>query len=67
MSELRPICIGCNRCPKEIEEYSKECTESNIEPDDYVRQEEGTYNPHNGHFYCTECYVKADMPLGVAP
>lgn len=28
----------------------------------YVEQEEGTYNPKNGHFLCDKCYIKAGMP-----
>ena len=31
-------------------------------PDAYVRAEEGTYNRENGHFLCTDCYVRASMP-----
>jgi hypothetical protein len=34
----------------------------NITPDEYVRDEEGTYNPANGHFLCDECYIKAGQP-----
>ncbi len=29
---------------------------------DYVRQEEGTYNPSNEHFLCDPCYIDAGMP-----
>lgn len=29
---------------------------------DFVRSEEGTYNPENGHFLCDECYIAAGMP-----
>jgi hypothetical protein len=28
----------------------------------YVRSEEGTYNPENGHFLCDGCYITAGMP-----
>jgi hypothetical protein len=28
----------------------------------FVINEEGTYNRENGHFLCTECYIKAGMP-----
>lgn len=34
---------------------------------DYVRAEDGTYNRENGHFLCDKCYLRAGMPLGVAP
>lgn len=44
--------------------------DSYIEPgyhkdrEDYIRQEEGTYNPENGHFLCDSCYIGAGMPVG---
>jgi hypothetical protein len=28
----------------------------------YIRENESTYNPENGHFLCDECHVKAGMP-----
>ncbi len=59
---LDPICIGCNRTPDELSEYSQELTESHLSPVEYVRQEEGTYNRENGHFLCTNCYIAAGMP-----
>jgi hypothetical protein len=31
-------------------------------PERYVWAEEGTLNPKNGHFLCTEDYIKAGMP-----
>lgn len=62
-----PICIGCARTPDQIAEYSSEMTDSGLDPNTYVCREEGTYNKENGHFYCTSCYIKAGMPLGVAP
>ena len=34
--------------------------------DTYVRENEGTYNPDTGYFYCTDCYIKIGMPLGTA-
>ena len=60
-----PMCIGCNKQPHEISEY---VDAANDEPEffnnaaDYVRREEGTYNRANGHFLCTDCYIKAGEP-----
>lgn len=65
--QFTPRCIECNRYPDQIEEYAYHNTQSGLEPDDYVKQEEGTYNRSNGHFWCTECYIKIGMPLGIAP
>lgn len=31
-------------------------------PTSFVQMEEGTYNPENGHFLCTDCYIAAGMP-----
>jgi hypothetical protein len=62
---MTPLCISCGKTPAEIPEYIEAAAE---EPeyfesaDDYVRREEGTYNPHNGHFLCTSCYIEAEMP-----
>jgi hypothetical protein len=57
-----PICIGCNKQPHELNEYVDAAQECGLFPADYVRREEGTYNPRNGHFLCTFCYIKAGMP-----
>jgi hypothetical protein len=58
-----PICTGCNRRPPEISEYSEDATQSGMDPTTYVIREEGTFNPQNGHFLCTDCYIKAGMPV----
>lgn len=62
-----PVCIGCNRTPSQIEEYIEAAAEDGMSPDAYVRSEEGTYNPANGHFACTLCYVKMGMPSAPGP
>lgn len=60
--KIKPFCQGCHKTPEEIDEYSPELTGSYREPSEYVKQNEGTYNSSNGHFLCTECYIKASMP-----
>ncbi len=60
--EKKPICTGCNKHPEDIEEYSEIASEIDTSLDVYVRNEEGTYNPSNGHFLCTDCYIEAGMP-----
>lgn len=57
-----PICIGCNKSADEIEEYIESAKESEMTVEQYIREEEGTYNPENGHFVCTDCYIKMGMP-----
>jgi len=61
---VQPQCQGCGKKPEEISEYTDEMTGSGLSPDDYVKQEEGTYNSANGHFLCTSCYIKAGQPSG---
>jgi hypothetical protein len=58
--ETRPYDPYCNRHPDEIPEYIERSTYSH--PDEYVRLNEGTYNRENGHFACTECYIRLGCP-----
>lgn len=59
-------CKICKRKPEEIEEYTHAAEAENMTPEEYVKTEEGTYNSRTGLFYCTECYIKIGMPLGLA-
>lgn len=62
---IRPICTGCDRSPSEIEEYVEAAAaepDHYANADEYVREEEDTFNAMNGHFLCTVCYVRAGMP-----
>lgn len=60
---LTPYDPRCGRYARDMEEL-----DSYIEPgyhkdrEDYVRQEEGTYNFENGHFLCDTCYIAEGMP-----
>lgn len=61
------ICTGCGKEPADIDEYSTKAVreysgDNEMTPDQYVWEEEGTLNRENGHFLCTNCYVKAGMP-----
>ena len=57
-----PLCTGCKKRPAEIQEYVDIAREEGMTPNEFVRQEEGTYNPRNGHFLCTSCYIAAGQP-----
>ncbi|MBW2037426.1 MAG: hypothetical protein JRI41_08110 [Deltaproteobacteria bacterium] len=59
-------CRICGKEPKQIGEYIHAAEEEGISPEEYVREEEGTYNQFTELFYCTECYIKIGMPLGKA-
>jgi hypothetical protein len=56
------ICIGCRKAPAEIDEYKEMGEVEDMTPEDFVRREEGTYNRENGHFVCTDCYIKIGQP-----
>lgn len=62
-----PICITCARRPEEIDCYVwLTMEEEDVATDEKVRQfvinNEGTYNPRNGHFLCDICYIKNGSP-----
>jgi hypothetical protein len=57
-----PICIGCDKHPDQLSCYLSCAEAEDLSPDDYVRKEEGTFNPDNGHFLCDNCYISAGMP-----
>lgn len=60
-----PFCIGCNRFAKDIPEYRDGWKEYGASsPEDFAR-DDGTYNPENGHFTCTDCYIKRGMPTAI--
>jgi len=60
---IEPRCQGCNMRPFELICYISMTHSRDPEVNDrYVRSEEGTYNPVNGHFLCDACYIKAGMP-----
>jgi len=56
------VCIGCHKRPEQIKEYFKAAQEYECTPTQFVQREEGTYNPENGHFACTECYIEMGQP-----
>ncbi len=59
-------CKICKKEPKDIEEYVKRANLEGISPEEFVREEEGTFNDTSELFYCTKCYVKIGMPKGTA-
>jgi hypothetical protein len=61
---IQPVCLGCLKFPNQLGCYLSCAEDAGLTPDEYVRQEEGTYNPENGHFLCDSCYIAAGMPTG---
>lgn len=56
-------CLGCGFRPQELKEYIVEGQINSCTPEEFVAQEEGTYDPETGTFLCTNCYLKAGAPL----
>jgi hypothetical protein len=58
-----PVCFRCGKTPDELPEYFPASTGADfLDPIQFVIEEEGTYNPANGHFCCTDCYLAIGMP-----
>jgi hypothetical protein len=62
-----PRCFKCGRTPEQIEEYVVAGEENHMTPTQYVLMEEGTLNPINLHFACTECYLEEGAPTAPPP
>lgn len=60
--KIIPICTGCSNKPRDIEEYRVCAKDEEMSADEWVIENEGTYNHANGHFLCTDCYIAAGMP-----
>lgn len=67
MEDKAVRCKVCKRLPKDISEYQERVQTGEFETEEQaVVRDEGTYNPITKQFYCTTCYVKVGMPLGLA-
>lgn len=64
MSAPEPRCNGCGKTPEELSCYTFLAAEAGITPAEYMRQEEGTYNPANGHFLCDDCFLMEEITTG---
>lgn len=59
-------CIGCRKTPEKISEYQAEAKRAGVTPTEWVRTNEavGCWGPNSRNkFYCTDCYIRAGMPL----
>ncbi len=56
MTPIKPQCRDCGRVPAEIAEYADLVLDGSS-VDDFVRWNDGTYNPETGHFLCTRCIL----------
>lgn len=62
MKDIR--CIVCGKTPGELSEYIDAARDNGTTPEKYVEREEGTYNPVNGHFLCTDDFFKWEFAQG---
>jgi len=61
-----PICFRCGKRPDELDEYAM-VKEPNQTADQFVREEEGTFNLKTNQFVCTACYIAIGQPSFSAP
>lgn len=61
----KPKCIRCKKTPEQIREYSHLTNLNGLTPSQWVRENEpvGCWGKGPDAFYCTDCYIKAGMPL----
>jgi len=59
-------CRRCGKTPDKLSEYVSSAKMEGVTPEEYVQQNEGTYNAKTGLFYCTDCYIALGMPRGKA-
>lgn len=60
--EGKAICFLCAKYPSELSVYTELAEEENMDVDEWVKQNEGTFNPENNRFACDVCYIQIGMP-----
>lgn len=60
--QIEAVCQGCEKRPHELYCYTSVAEMEGMSPEQWVYEEEGTYNEANGHFLCDSCYIAAGMP-----
>lgn len=65
VADGEPYCFRCGKPASSFSEYASNLEECQSYAD-YVREEEGTYNPHTNRFACDACYIAIGMPAGPA-
>jgi hypothetical protein len=56
------VCFRCGKMASQIPEYREPAKEEDITADEWMRENEGTYNAETNTFACTECYMAIGMP-----
>lgn len=61
-----PYDPGCGNYASQLPGVVMYAEDAGMSPADYVRREEGTYNPESNHFLCDMCYIQAGQPTSPA-
>jgi hypothetical protein len=69
IADGEPYCFRCGRPASSFSEYCERGDEGcrgPVHPEavEYVKHEEGTYNPKTNRFACDACYIAIGMPVG---
>lgn len=59
-------CKVCKREPKDLGSVVYHAKVEEMEPDEFVKEFDGTYNPQTEEFFCNTCYINIGIPLGTA-
>lgn len=65
-NEKEPECPICGKLASECIPVQVWKGDQGYDSASAMARNDGTYNPYENVFYCTSCYVKIGMPLGVA-
>lgn len=59
-----PVCALCHKQAHEIPDVVMAAEAEGMTPETWVRTQEGTYNPANEHFLCTEDFIAEEERRG---
>ena len=58
------VCAKCGKTPSEINEYvTAAAMDGYATAEEYVRENEGTFDPVHNKFLCTNCYTALGCPV----
>jgi hypothetical protein len=60
-AKQEPYCRYCEKHASEILEYRMFAAEEGISPEEYIKEQEGTYDEDSNTFVCTDCYIRRGM------
>lgn len=57
------ICKGCSKRPHELEEFREMADIFEMTAEAYIEAHEETFEAQTRRFFCTDCWLKAGMPV----